>query len=457
MEVMEVSKMECLPDDALVAVLQFVDNEDILQCRLVCRRWRDLASHPGVWRYRHITAEYLHLSPPCCSKLILDEENLVSCAVLAATTTTAAASLDLFFSPSFADDADPEIEAVLCALVIRHHGLLGRLKEVGFQVHLSQYSFENAGVMDLLGSVLSLKGLQALNLRVTEGKIETPLPLTGRLDWSVAPSSLQKLSYYGPKTGELLNFLLRTHASTLREVNLYGMNYCDKVVKLLADITHLDTLACPLLVGLEHLPQRHSLKCLKINVLVKDSGHAAQTAFSSTLTFLQTATQLTRVCLRTPYVTDSLWTMNLIKALGHSPQSAISCLEFEMMRTSDDQMCDILNIASKLPLLEKLTVGCVSPYILSALQPGTIPKLTELLVESVQGDCPCCSWRMARDMIKRNPRLKLTVKDQPYGRTCKACERKCRDVYPWYDCLFSGLTLDVINKGRWKFCSLSNV
>ncbi|XP_052132429.1 uncharacterized protein LOC127752021, partial [Frankliniella occidentalis] len=172
------------------------------------------------------------------------------------------------------------------------------------------------------------------------------------------------------------------------------MNYCDKVVKLLADITHLHTLACPLLVGLELLPQRHSLKCLKINVLVEDSGHAAQSAFSSTLTLLQTATQLTRVCLRTPRLDDSLWTMGLIKALGHSRQSAISCLEFEMWRTSDDQMRDILNIVSTLPLLEKLTVGCVTPYILSALQPGTIPKLIELSVETVEDCCPCCSWRM---------------------------------------------------------------
>ncbi|XP_034233208.1 uncharacterized protein LOC117640623 [Thrips palmi] len=47
---MEQSLLLALPDDALLAVLAFLPPRQLLSCRVLCRRLRDLCLHPDLWR-----------------------------------------------------------------------------------------------------------------------------------------------------------------------------------------------------------------------------------------------------------------------------------------------------------------------------------------------------------------------------------------------------------------------
>lgn len=44
-----------LPDDELLHVLSMLTPRELLGCRRVCRRWRDLALHPVLWGRIHLS------------------------------------------------------------------------------------------------------------------------------------------------------------------------------------------------------------------------------------------------------------------------------------------------------------------------------------------------------------------------------------------------------------------
>lgn len=52
-------------DDSLIAVMQYLDVEDLIACRLVCKRISGLAAHPDVWRHRTLS----YANPLVCQVL----------------------------------------------------------------------------------------------------------------------------------------------------------------------------------------------------------------------------------------------------------------------------------------------------------------------------------------------------------------------------------------------------
>lgn len=52
-------ELSTLPDVDLLHVLGFLTAGELLQCRAVCRRWRQMALHASLWRSHTLSAKML--------------------------------------------------------------------------------------------------------------------------------------------------------------------------------------------------------------------------------------------------------------------------------------------------------------------------------------------------------------------------------------------------------------
>ncbi|XP_052131610.1 uncharacterized protein LOC113215023 isoform X2 [Frankliniella occidentalis] len=240
--------MEALPDDALLAVLHRLDNGDLVRCRRVCRRLRDVVGHPELWRDRDISGGFLLMSPPPprCRRLALTgwRKLPVGSATAVRTTSCAAAGLSILV------DAHP----LVAAGVIRRQAELGRLTELDISFSPACW---RAGEGLLLRSALQVGGLRELHIGSSKHSYTT--------GWSSpVPPSLKKLAYGGDDAA-LLKVLLRAHAATLEEVWLdHRGSWGDEVVDLLASIAHPWELQCPFVPGLDKLAKCRSLTSLRL-------------------------------------------------------------------------------------------------------------------------------------------------------------------------------------------------
>lgn len=111
--------MDALPDDVLLAVLRLLPLREVVGARRVCRRWRDLALHPDLWRHQAFhTGSFsdgmlyaaLRLAP-CAAKLSFSK-GLVDFGVVAFSTACAAAELNVTLKC--------QGDAVLAAMAVRN-------------------------------------------------------------------------------------------------------------------------------------------------------------------------------------------------------------------------------------------------------------------------------------------------------------------------------------------------
>ncbi|XP_052131611.1 uncharacterized protein LOC113215023 isoform X3 [Frankliniella occidentalis] len=243
--------MEALPDDALLAVLHRLDNGDLVRCRRVCRRLRDVVGHPELWRDRDISGGFLLMSPPPprCRRLALTgwRKLPVGSATAVRTTSCAAAGLSILV------DAHP----LVAAGVIRRQAELGRLTELDISFSPACW---RAGEGLLLRSALQVGGLRELHIGSSKHSYTT--------GWSSpVPPSLKKLAYGGDDAA-LLKVLLRAHAATLEEVRLDHLGGWDReVTDVLSSIANPWELQCHVVRGLgPKLAECCSLTSLRLTV-----------------------------------------------------------------------------------------------------------------------------------------------------------------------------------------------
>ncbi|XP_026290585.1 uncharacterized protein LOC113215188 [Frankliniella occidentalis] len=217
--------LDQLPENVLLRVMQHLDVDTLLSCRLVCRRLGVLSLHPGAWRRRTL------------STIDVEGENTLTCAVLRLapclqhvtvvlplgqsacrhlhTSTCAVAGLEV------KDVAWTSHAAALATRLIQRQATIGRLKRVGVRFRESTVSEADAPV--LLGALMSTPGLEelALNVRLSQ-PFELSSSMCGEF-WLERGSSLRRL-YMAVKGAEpFAQFLLRMHAATLEEVHFLGL------------------------------------------------------------------------------------------------------------------------------------------------------------------------------------------------------------------------------------------
>ncbi|XP_034254550.1 uncharacterized protein LOC117653184 isoform X4 [Thrips palmi] len=292
----EETSLLSLPDDDLLSVLEYLSTPDLLSCRAVCHRLRDVALRPELWRRRSfgfgqgdlstrsLQAAVLRLAP-CASRLSMRfEGDSDALGTLAATTRCAAVELMLEV-----DDDPARLDAA--KLAIRNQAALGMLRTL--QVYMEVYRTNDGHVFaDLLAEAFSTQGLTRLVV-VVLAIMEWPV---GAGPAPPIPASIKEvaLTDVDPR---FVHCVLRSHAATLQAVQLWGD--CQGVAPLLAAIPGLQRLECPVMEDLPLVAKCASLRSL--NLTVKDCKDSAVEAASqaTAAAFLRAATHLEELQLRT--------------------------------------------------------------------------------------------------------------------------------------------------------------
>ncbi|XP_034254584.1 uncharacterized protein LOC117653193 [Thrips palmi] len=207
----EETSLLSLPDDDLLSVLEYLSTPDLLSCRAVCHRLRDVALRSELWRRRSMDFEQRDVSTaslrpavlrvaPCASRLYMwfdgDSDAL---GTLAATTRCAAAELILDV------DNDPSRQ-VAAKLAIRNQAALGMLRTL--DVRVVAHKSNDGHAADLLAEVFSTQGLTRLVVWVV-GMVQWPV---GAGPAPLIPASIKEvdLSNVDPR---FVHRVLRSHAA----------------------------------------------------------------------------------------------------------------------------------------------------------------------------------------------------------------------------------------------------
>ncbi|XP_026280137.1 uncharacterized protein LOC113207696 [Frankliniella occidentalis] len=419
--------MEQLPDDVLVMTMKkYLGVEDVIGCRLVCKRFAALALHPDVWRgrrifrstlsrARHYATTVLHLAP-CLLEVYSTD-------MFPALITTRCAIKHLTLQV-----AKEGFIASEYALVVRNQEALGRLRGL----YLGCYHQVTGG--DALMSTLALCcGLETL-------EFSSCVPRTLRPVVHGPPSaSLKKFKCELIKnSASFVNTMLAAHASILEDVELnvshkslfesYNSWNSDETARLLAGTPKLRRLISSVLPGLEAVAvaARETLRSLGLDFIAKDQPAVREAART-----LRKATKLENVFLT--FLDD-----------GDDSSRPDFCGEVieAIASTSVDYLllrgCPPMeSLARKLPGLPALSLLVVcTPLddeldkLLLAITPHAAPALRTLQLES-HDDHYCTHAWMHRDAVSTvltaNPLLHIQVE---YTRRCEedvcpACSLGC--------------------------------
>ncbi|XP_052119616.1 uncharacterized protein LOC127748785 [Frankliniella occidentalis] len=428
--------MEQLPDDVLVRTMKkFLGVEDVIGCRLVCKRFAALALHPDVWRGRQIYSishrkhfeAVLHLAP-CLKSFTTDMARTLI------TTRCAIKNLGLRVEKE-------DFNAAEHALVVRNQEALGRLRNL----HIACYS-EVTGGDALLRTLAMCCGLETL-------KISTCVPRTLRpVVHGTLSASLRKFNCeLIPNSASFVNTILAAHSSTLEDVDLgvgpeswflsYNEWNSDETMRLLAGIPKLRRLVSSVLPGLENVAvaARETLQSLVFAFVAKDQPAVAEAARA-----LRKANKLDMVYLT--FVDDGT---------DHSRPDSCG----EVIEAIASPFVDYLGLRNRPPIesLARKLVGLPALSLLGmfdtplddeldklllAITPYTAPALRRLRLEEEVGGNKCTHAWMHRDAVitalSANPLLHILVE---FNKMCKkdecpVCASGCHqgeDQVDWED------------------------
>ncbi|XP_034246379.1 uncharacterized protein LOC117648177 isoform X2 [Thrips palmi] len=425
-------ELNCLPDHVLLQVMSHLDEDDLLESRGVCRRWRDLALHPMIWQNKSIyffaSSDYIAIAlrlVPRLRCLLMDLTCHGDVWDILLATPTAIADITLLFDRK---------DAMLVALILARQAALGRLKRVTLRLRRNGTLWRDLlprrldrGPRALLLQICQTPGLQSVDLKLyvdDEGVLDV---LAGKVP---VPASLKRLKcrdLLEPYLGLLLNW----HAETLEDVSLSFDG--PRTTSLLAAMPRLRKLSCPMLTDMQLLRQCRSLTYLKLNLTVFDDAEAVEAGLPGARLLLRSAAarlehlKITYAPYSSPDVVD------LLLSIGRrSGVTALRSLRFMIMRWGPEirdsesfdedesespppQLVPLAAILPRLPLLTRLDIDSeASDAFLDALDGQVVPKLERLDIRMPR-DCACHhSWlhveeeRMRR-VMKRYPRLHVFI------------------------------------------------
>ncbi|XP_034240599.1 uncharacterized protein LOC117644933 isoform X2 [Thrips palmi] len=387
---MEESMLLSLSEDVLLTVLAYLRPEELLRCRLVCRRLRELCLHRVLWRKVKLTdwdRNLLHAAfgvAPCISSLQCGGNSSIATLGYFVVGTACVVTKLMLIVESVSEAASAT--AVICKLTA-----LGGLRKLDLRIRYDPRECPMV-MMTLMKAAYCIEGLQELHFA---NSVLKPLPaLTGDLD--VRPS-LTRLTYHARDADSFLLLLLKTHAATLQAVQLDILT--DVPVSSLAKLNELRSLEC---YPSEDLSQLASLPKLES---FAPSWTAGNLIPAGALDFLSQAPHLRTLLLYPPCTNPEA----LLRSLVGS-RSAQFLVQLDVCASADLWDLCVAPALSNFHSLQSLDMGCEpSDVFLRAVSPTSVPCLTSLLVAFSKGSC-LHAWfhRPAiQDVLVRNPRLHL--------------------------------------------------
>ncbi|XP_026277407.2 uncharacterized protein LOC113205849 [Frankliniella occidentalis] len=435
--------MEDLPDDVLLALLQYVDAKDVFACRLVCKRLCGLALHPDVWRRRCIEVlSSLHEDDcswkcaalglaPCLGALKVGLPSRTCVARNLKKTSCEVAKLSL----DFWDDAIADARAPI-----------GRQVRLGRLSHLSLFFFDchrECGAF-LLKLPVFAPDLQTL---AVSGNLDVGHHMVGADTQRFhnvykAGERLAQLRHFDWRVNGLNegfgSFLMFLFATSLEEVSFssyLGAPYVNVLStersERLAGMPNLRVLSCPALPGLEAVAACGSLR--EVTLYVMRMTHPD---YPGAAAFLRGAVQLRKVTLQYRPGADSPADagVDLVAALGASGRSQVESLVIDNDRVQDfPQLDPLLSALPSLPALQHLEVDvdAVPGELLQGITPVTAPALRSLRLR-VYSRC-IHAWMHAdaiRKFLAMNPCVQLLLLRRPKycdgGVPCTVCALGCQ-------------------------------
>ncbi|XP_034254560.1 uncharacterized protein LOC117653187 isoform X2 [Thrips palmi] len=386
----EETSLLSLPDDDLLSVLEYLNTPDLLSCRAVCHRLRDVALRPELWRRRSfnfgrrrprsfdfgqrdlssrsLQAAVLRVAPCASSLSMWFTGNSDAPGTLAATTRCAAVKLILEV-----DDHPARLAAA--KLVIRNQAALGMLRTLEVRSGVFTRNDGHDAFADVLAEAFSTQGLTRLVVEVTWRvkwpKRAEPAP---RIPASIKEVELTDVDPC------FVHRVLRSHAATLRVVSLSGD--CQGVAPLLAAIPGLQRLECPVMEDLPLVAKCASLRSLKLTVS-RCKGSTDEAASQATAAaFLRAATHLEELELNNESYAPSSVPVELLTGLASWGRAALRKLCFSCRAELGDRLeMELASALPGLPALEFLVMPrTVSRRVLAAINPGRMPRLRGLSI-----------------------------------------------------------------------------
>ncbi|XP_034246058.1 uncharacterized protein LOC117648026 isoform X2 [Thrips palmi] len=385
-----------LGDDELLLILGYLSARELLKCRVVCRRWRDAALHPHLWRmksvdsYNTLLASAVLRLAPCLDSLtagslwnfIFDKSGL-----LLASTKCAISKLHMTFSMS---------DACYMALVITRQASLGRLKEVSLELFKGKADLPLYRLRAFLQQLLHTPGA---------AQFEDPVP-----------ASLRQLWITVPFPDPYAHLRLKWHATTLEVLKL--ARALPPAASLPSTMPRLRELDCPLLGGMAVMAQYEALRSLSLEVKLDESTVPYLLGVES---FLRAAaTRLEFVQLSYEAHEERAAAVDLVLSLGGTGKAtaALETLLFSFdadIPTPPLQLRPLTAILHRLSLLRTLNIGGVpSNAFLTALDGEVLPHLRKLSMKTPEDSCPhvVAHSEPIKKLLQSYPLLHIRISDE---------------------------------------------
>ncbi|XP_026278755.1 uncharacterized protein LOC113206745 [Frankliniella occidentalis] len=428
--------MEHLPDDVLVAVMQYLGVQDLFACRLTCKRLASLVLHRDVWRVKDISdsegcvCPVLHLAP-CLRRLSVCFPK-TRCRDAYTSTRCAVAELKISFRKKSG--------AMHATAVICRQEALGRLKNIG--ILLDKKTADLAADADesiLLRTLASTSGLVGL---LVFG-ISLPTTAQAMMGITVSTPSLQRfVCDLCPNSEHFVNFILAGHASTLESVALTcsaGVAGLTSTAPLLASLPNLRVLQSWHLVGMGAVAACEKLNELRIFVSSRREDEPVEGAAD----LLRRAKHLKKVQLSyfppARSAEDIGVDLVTVLAAGRSRSHLESlCIENSQLRSNEHHFPQREALLHALPSLSALVhlkvLAVVDPdELLLAIRPDMVPALQHIGVRLPREKC-AHAWihsHTARAVLKVNPSIHVKLDALTPAcslQTCQACVLGCHEV-----------------------------
>ncbi|XP_034256617.1 uncharacterized protein LOC117654269 isoform X2 [Thrips palmi] len=383
-----------LPDDALLAVLAFLQPRQLLRCRPVCRRLRDLCLHPQLWRTVKVLKDDKGLQ--CAALRLAPCLRLLQVASPSSANLEAAVYSTTCVVSEFHVTLEEESGQAFAVAALQLFSALGGLRKLAVAF---KYRIASIETTPLLRVAYSLKHINQLTIGFASHLL-SPEPLP----WPEQRSSLTALQYItGSVTADpFLGLLLRTHATTLEEVAFDGALE-ELPVALLVNMPRLRSLDCRSQDGVSQLQALPSLE--SISLYVHDDG-----AWSpGVLDYLRQAPKLRSVTFEGPQAHIDI--VAPLRALAESP--CANTLQSLSLHCKLDMFELVASTPPQFPSLQtlELHIKDAGPFdtFLRAVSSSTAPCLTELRL--APGGCPHAFLHgpALLDLLARNPRLHFRI------------------------------------------------
>ncbi|XP_026283803.1 uncharacterized protein LOC113210161 [Frankliniella occidentalis] len=411
-----------LPDDVLVLVMQRLAVDDLLACRLVCKRLGGLALQPDAWRHRRLDDDkpcvcaVLGLAP-CLDKAVYSKKVHTTAFM---TTRCAVRHLTLIIKKG--------TECARACLAVRNQEALGRLRNVELEVWRSP---EDVAPLDdadaLLRTLVALSpGLESLDLL---NGLPTPYAMRPVLHGPCRPSLRYFRCALSQRYENFVNTVLAGHAATLQEVHL-GHDHCEEsTLELLVGMSELRALTCRLCPGMRALASCEMLRDVSFSMFRKDTPETV-VQVKGLADFFRQAGQLRTVSIEFRYGDFDFENFDdLMAALASSGESLVHQLSVVNLPYA----APLLSALPRLPALRVLGV-LNSPLIDFDLDVDTVdellvgltaPSLRRLELSTLDTDGCLHEW-LHRDEVARvltaNPSLHVHVWGTHGCRRWERCE-----------------------------------